>query len=217
MGPLLAAIMAAGPLISRLAGGAAQGAADRRDRDNATITARNALLAQLHGMRQQATSSALANTSREQLEQADTDLAQRRFALAAPSARAAQAVRGSALKNAQPVTLSGLPDRVASRIPQISGGLSPALFDASTRQLGDELTRSALLGQLKGDTFAPMTRTDFMGGVLPAPALEDYQRSGLLEKILGGLALGGSVLGGAGEVGRGWNTGRRQIGLDEDI
>jgi hypothetical protein len=191
---LIPAIMAA----SGIFGGAAKGSADQRTSENNQTSQRNALLAQLYNTRQGATSNALSSQSREQSDHAGIDLDRRQFALNAPSRRASQSVRGSILQNAQPMTLSGLPDRVSSRIPQISGGLSPALFNQDTRDLGGELTRSALIDQLRGDDFDPLERTDFSGGVLDSPQLEQYQRPGMLEQILGGLGLAGSVAGGIG-------------------
>jgi hypothetical protein len=202
---MFGAIAAGAGLLSKLFGGGAAGAANQRASENQQIAQQNALLAQLHGQRQAATSNALNNQSAEQSQHANIDLDRRRHALAAPSARASQSVRGSILANAQPFSVSGLPDRVASRIPQISGGLTPEMFSGDTRALGEELTRTALLDQLKGDNFEPLQRTDFQSGVLASPQLQEYQKSGLLEKILGGLGLAGSVVGGIEEVRRGRN------------
>lgn len=88
------------------------------------------------------------------------DLAQKRYALEAPGARAGQAVRGDILANAQDAKFN-----LPSTIPQmsISGGLRPSMFSANTRALGGELSASALANQRKGDTFAPL------------PTLPNYQ------------------------------------------
>ncbi len=151
-------------------------------------------------MKQNATGDALRSQSAEQSNHANIDMDRRKFALAAPSARASQSVRGSIMQNAQPMKFDGLPPEIASRIPQISGGLSPALFNDNTRALGGELTRKALIDQLKGDEFAPLEKTNFQSGILAQPKMEEFQKSGLLEKILAGLSLGGSVVGGLGEI-----------------
>lgn len=196
----LPAITAGASLLGKLFGGAAQQSANQRGAENDQSAERNRLLAQLYGQKQNATMNALQGQSREQLEHADTDMDRRKFALSAPSVRAGQSVQGSILANAQPFKLSGLPDRVASRIPEMSGGLTPAMFSPETRQLGSEMTRKALIDQLKGDSFDPLQKTDFAGGVLADPKMEAYQKSGLLEKILGGLGLAGSVIGGIGEA-----------------
>lgn len=193
---LIPAITAAGSLFS----GAAKNSADQRASENNQVAQRNSLLAQLHAIRQGATMQGLQGKSNEQMAHANLDLDRRQHALNAPDTRMSQSVRGSILKNAQPFTLSGLPDRIASRIPQMSGGLTPAMFSDDTRALGEEMTRKALIDQLRGDEFAPMEKTDFTGGVLQAPQMENFQKSGLLEKILGGLGLGASLIGGIGSA-----------------
>jgi hypothetical protein len=193
---LLPAILAG----SKILGGAVQGSAAERSNNNSQIRDQNALLAQLYGVRQGATTNALQNQSAEQMQHAGMDLNRRNFALNAPDTRMSQSVRGSILANAQPFKLEGLPDRIASRMPQISGGLTPEMFSPETRQLGQEMTRKALLDQLRGDEFEPLQRTDFQSGVLAPPKMEDYQKSGLLEKIMAGLATGGAVIGGVGEA-----------------
>lgn len=194
--PLIPLLLAGGSLLT----GAARGSADERKSNNDQAAQRNSLLAQLHGQRQAATSNALNNQSSEQIAHAGIDLDRRNHALNAPDTRMSQSVRGSILKNAQPISFSGLPERVSSRIPQISGGLTPEMFSDETRQLGDVMTRKALIDQLRGDDFAPMEKTDFTGGVLPSPQLEGYEKSGFLEKIMAGLGLGGTVAGGIGEI-----------------
>lgn len=208
--PLLAMLLAGG--IGKIASGAAKGSADQRAAENNQATQRNQLLAQLYGMQQNATMNSLTAGSNERANQRGQALDERKYALSAPSVRAGQSVRGSILQNAQPATISGLPDRISSRIPTISGGLTPATFSPDTRALGAEMSRKALIDQLKGDTFDPMQTTDFSKGVLPLPKLEEYQKSGLLEKILGGIGLGGSLIGGVGEAfGAGSGAQRRPI------
>jgi len=196
------------PLLTAAAGilgGAAKGSSNQRQSENQQTQQKNQLLAQLYGTNQNATMNALTAGSQERLQQGNQELDRRQFALTAPRTRASQSVRGSILQNAQPLTLSGLPDRVSSRIPAMSGGLTPAMFSADTRALGGELTRSALIDQLKGDEFAPMEQTDFSKGVLPMPQLEELKKSGLLEQIMGALGTGSSIaagLGGAIQRGR---------------
>jgi hypothetical protein len=188
------------PLLSGLGsifGGAAKGASDQRQSENSQTAQQNALLAQLYNTRQNATTGANLAQSREQSDHAGIDMDRKKFALGAPSVRAGQSVRGSILQNAQPASISGLPSRI--NVPQISGGLTPAMFSGDTRALGGEMTRKALIDQLKGDTFDPLQKTDFAGGVLAPPQMENYQKSGLLEQILGGLGLGASV--GSGVLG----------------
>lgn len=204
---MIGALLAAAPLIGRVLGGAGKGSADQRLSENQQGLQRSQLLAQLYGLQQNAQQRALESGSDERLRQAQTDLAQRgfqqnqrEFALQAPSVRARQSVRGSIMANAQPASFSGLPDRVASHVPTLSGGLTPASFSPETRELGRILQRDATLNQLKGDpidTFAPMQQTDFQSGVMTPPTVPELEKSGLLEKILGGGGLIGSLIGAA--------------------
>lgn len=200
--PLMAILAGAG-LVGKIAGGAAKGSADQRAIDNNSAAQRNALLANIYGTRQGAQLNAARMGSDEQMAHAGIDMDRKKFALAAPDVRASQAVRGNLLQNIQPVSFSGLPDRVASRIPTMTGGLTPAALGPEARQMGALLARQAVMNELKGDTFEPLQRTNFQASVLPEPKLEDYQKSGLLEKILGGLGLAGSIAGGLGEAGVG--------------
>lgn len=191
--PLLMALPSIIGGIGRLFGGAAKGSADQRAVENQQTQNQNSLIAALHNNRQNAMMDAARAGSSERLGHANLDLDRRQFALNAPRTRASQSVRGSILQNAQPFQLSGLPSRISSRIPQMSGGLTPAMFNADTRALGGQLTRDALIDQLKGDDFEPMRETDFSAAILQNPQLQELEKSGLLERIMGGLGLGASV------------------------
>lgn len=221
---LFPAISALGSIFGRAGGGAAR----TRHNDNQSINQRNQLIAQLYGINQNALMNSRSLASNERTRHADVDLDrrrhqqdQRRFALQAPGVRASQSVRGSILANAQPFSVSGLPAHVAARVPQISGGLTPAMFSGDTRALGQELTRKALMNQLSGDSideFSPLESTDFDSAVMSQPALQQTQRPGLLENILGGLGLGLSAIGGAGEIYQGRRPRSHEPGdEDEDI
>lgn len=203
------AVPAIAGAVGKIASRGAQGSADQRYQDNNSAAQRNALLAQLYGIQQNATQNALTAGSNEKINQGNLDLNRREFALSAPSKRASQSVRGSILQNAQRAKISGVPAHI--NVPTIEGGLSPDLFNADTRALGGELTRSAIMDQLKGDTFDPMTPTDFSSGILGQPKLEDFQKSGLLEQILGGLGLAGSAIGAVDTVNN------RRKDADEDL
>jgi hypothetical protein len=198
--PLLPLLMAAAPLVSKIFGGQAKGSADQRMAENNQTGDQNRLLAQMYGINQNATQNATNAGAAERMGQRNQALDEKKFALAAPSVRAGQSVRGSIMQNAQPVKLSGLPDRISSRVPTIEGGLSPALFNDNTRALGGEMTRKALIDQLKGDEFAPMEATDFSKGIVPMPEMAEMERAGLLEKIFGGVGMAGSIIGGIGEA-----------------
>ena len=98
----------------------------------------------------------------------------------APSARANSAVRGDILAGAQPVTTIG-----SGRDLRFSGGLSPALLSGNTRQLGQNMSRQALMSQLgQGGANDPYTFN-----TQPFQP----QQAGLLDKILGGVGLAGEI------------------------
>lgn len=188
-------------IIGKIAGGAAKGSADQRGAENQQALQKNSLLANLYGTNQNATMQSLIAGANEKQNQAQTDLQQRQFALAAPGKRASDAARGSLLQNVRSASFSGLPSRVSSSIPTLSGGLNPdQVFSPEARQAGAQLTRQSVMDLLKGDSFAPQTATDFKSGVLPLPQLEELKKSGLLEKILGGAGLVGSLIGSIGQM-----------------
>lgn len=203
--PLMAVLAGAGGL-GKIFGGAAKGSADERASNNDLIARRNALMASLYGTRQNATMNAAMSGSREQSDHANIDLDRRRHALAAPGVRGRQAVRGSLMQHLQPVSFSGLNPRI--NVPTMTGGLTPAALGPEVREMGALLSRQAILDQLEGDEFTPLKATNFNDAVLATPPMENYQRSGLMEKILGGLGLAGSIAGGVGEAVGGMPRGR---------
>ncbi len=106
-------------------------------------------------------------------------LAAARLNLDAPSARARNSVRGDVLANARPVSVSGPITGTHGQIPQISGGLSPALFSQNTRDLGGQMSRDALLSQMQGGgDFQPQAQPQSTG----------------LDKLLTGLGIGGQLV-----------------------
>lgn len=124
-----------------------------------------------YNTRQGATQTALGQQSAEGLQRAQ-------LGLNAPSVRARQGVMGSLMANLQPVKVEGGNPRLAGRVPQISGGLTPSALSADTRQQGGELAKAALMAQLTGSDVP--AATNFRGGVLDAPKPTDF-RSGVLD------------------------------------
>jgi hypothetical protein len=158
-----------------------------------------------YGTQQQAILNALLGSSREAQGNAQIDLDRRKFALDAPGTRANQAVRGSLLQTAQPFRISGGSPRLQAHTPTISGGANEPLGPGA-REAGSLLEGIALSGLRSGDTFDPLQKTDFQGGVLKppgilaaptpiaAPKLPDYQGPGAIESILGALGLAKPVI-----------------------
>lgn len=133
-------------------------------------------------------------------------LQEQRAGREAPGQRASNAVRGDILANAQDATFSG-----SSRIPrfEFGGGLRPSMFSGATRQLGGEMSRQALVDQLKGEStpFSDLPEADYsrildakpIPGGTPLP--EGSRMDSVLQAIgqYGGLAAGvASQFGGGG-------------------
>lgn len=72
------------------------------------------------------------------------------YNLGAPAKRAHNSVQGDILAGVQPMTVNGPITGTHGQIPQISGGISPALLSENSRNLGKEMSRSALLDQMNG-------------------------------------------------------------------
>lgn len=102
-----------------------------------------------------------------------------RLNLQAPQMRAANAARGDLLANVQDVSVG------APRGTRLSGGTRPSLLSENSRNLGRQMSRDALLSQMKGDPFTPT----------PLP------QSGKLDTLL-------AILGGVGTGVDAWRTAR---------
>lgn len=183
---MIGALLGAAPLIGKIFGGAGQGAANQRITEN-DQRLRAAQLANADALgRAQLQSS-------HGLNSAQMDLARRQFQQNEPNAQASQALRGSILQRIQPLQMSGLSDRVASRIPRMN-----SIIDAigpEARAAGALLAQRGLSGLEGGGTqFDPIAPLN-----LPPAQMAALQKSGLLEKILGGVGLGGSLIGALGD------------------
>lgn len=99
---------------------------------------------------------------------ANIDLKQRQFQLDAPGQRAGNSVRGDILAGVQDAGISGPIVHTRGQVPQITGGLRPSLLSANTRQLGQNMSRNALLQDMKGDAFDPMPAPQ-IPTITPAP------------------------------------------------
>jgi hypothetical protein len=132
-----------------------------------------------------------------QQQGANTDLNQRKYALGAPGIRASTAVKGDVLAGVQDAGVNGPIIGTHGTIPQITGGLRPSILSQDTRQLGSQVRRDALLGQMKGDTFAPAPT---LPGTTPLPkpnALDAALSSGGLAASIAKAAFGGGAPGGS--------------------
>lgn len=149
----------------------------------------------------------LANTrDRNQLEQAALQIRQNegrdqlgldraKFSLDAPGTQTKQAAYGDALANVQDVNIDFQPTSGALPKANVSGGLRPSMFGPTSRAAGADLARTALMNKLSGTTGLPE-----MSGPVGMPTLSDPTQAGALEKTMGGVGLGGSILGALGEA-----------------
>lgn len=218
----LPAIAGVAGLIGKLFGGAAKGSADQRQNEyqqnlQRTQMQNNDALQRAQLMNNASTtraqmqnSDALARaqmTNADQYNRAGLDLQRRAFAQQEPNSQARQALTGSLLSRLQPLQMSGLSDRVSARMPKMNSIIDSIGPDA--REAGSLLAQRGLGGLQSGptkfDAIAPMS---LPGEVslpdlpnLPPATIMAMQKSGLLEKILGGVGLTGSIIGGLGQLG----------------
>lgn len=92
----------------------------------------------------------------DQLQGANTDLNQKKFALTAPATRASTSVKGDILANAKDFSY-GAPTMVGDiPVPSSSGGLRPSILSDNSRALGRTISAQQLANQQAGDQFAPL-------------------------------------------------------------
>lgn len=103
-----------------------------------------------------------------------------------PRQLAQNAARGDLLKNVQPVSFSNLPGYV--RMPQMSGGLTPAALGPDARTAGAALTRESLLNLLNNKFNLPQAPT-----LTPPPEPSGFDDANKWLGTIGGYAgaLGG--------------------------
>jgi hypothetical protein len=180
------------PAISTLVGALAGGRAKGREQEAGINQQRDQLGTQQYQTQQNATIQAMlggenANMNRANLalNQGGLDLQQRKFALEAPGARATQSVRGDMLSRSQPIRI---PDQGRIHVNHIGGGFNAGMLSPETRQLGGLMSKSALEGQQKGDTFAPQSadvpQQNWGGAVLPKPGMTPLPEANGFDKFL---------------------------------
>ena len=203
MGPLLPLLMAAGPLIGKIFGGAAKGSADQRYAENnqalANANQQNQLALALAQLKSSDAMQRAQMQNSYNLSGANVDMARKQFLQNEPSVQARQAMIGSLLNRIQPASLSGLSDRV--QIPNLQNSIISAL-GPEARQAGALLAQRGVTGLQNPTQFDALPALS-MPKPLEVPAMQQaqLQKSGLLEKILGGAGLVGSTIGAIGDLG----------------
>lgn len=213
----LPAITAGAGLLGKLFGGAAKGSSDQRLNENQqrlqqmqlqnSDALQRAMLqsnnANTRAQMQNATSLARSSMqNNDTYQRAGLDLDRRRFAQQEPNAQARQALAGSLLSRIKPVQIAGMPAGM---------GVKSSIIDAigpEAREAGSLLAQRGVSGLRSGPSqFSDLPPVSLPEGFMPElmhlpPATQAaIQKSGLLEKIMGGLGLAGSVVGGLGELG----------------
>lgn len=191
------AIIQAATAAAQVAGAAAQARAAGRAKQAELQQVNDRTAQQGYGTDKQINLSALADAYNASLGRAGGVLNEQAANLAAARARAAQAVHGDVLANAQDATISGVPRGVT--VPTISGGLRPSMFSGDTRALGAALSRQALLGQLDApptpySSLKPLDVSSITA--MHAPGATPLPTGNALDSILANIGLYGS-LGGA--------------------
>lgn len=109
------------------------------------------------------------------LNRADTELAQKKYALSAPQSRADNSVRGDVLANVRDFSY-GAPKMVGNiPVPTSTGGRRPSILSDNTRALGALTSSDALKSQQSGDSFAPIENV---------PSLTPLPHAGAFDKVL---------------------------------
>jgi hypothetical protein len=195
LGSIMKGLPVVGPIagaIGQVAGLAGGGAGAQRQDENDLIGQRNNQRAAMYNTAQGATSRAYENQSQEGLQRAQLGITSDRE-------RARQSILGSLMKNLQTSQVSSSNPSLAGKIPSYSGGMqASAVLAPMTRQQGQGLMGKALSAQQTGSDVP--AATNFLASVLTPPELEALKKSGLLEKILGGVGLGGSLISAAGAM-----------------
>lgn len=198
-GASLAALPAIGA-IGQVAGGAAQGAANQRMAENQQALLQ-AQMRNQDALARAGLQSANANTragmqNTDNYNRAGLDLQRKQFLQSEPNAQARQALAGSLLSRIQPVQIAGMPAGM---------GVRSSIIDAigpEAREAGSLLAQRGLSGLRNGptqfDDLPPVSLPDILN--LPPAQIAEMQKSGLLEKIMGGLGLGASMVGALGDL-----------------
>jgi hypothetical protein len=197
--------MAGAGLLGKVFSGGAKGASDQRLNENQQRLQQQ----QIHNndiinrasLQNSAATTRAGMQNSNALDRAGLDLSRKSFQQTEPNVQARQALTGSLMSRIQPLQMTGLSDRVSARMPKMN-----SIIDAigpEARQAGSLLAQRGLSGLQSGGTqFADLPPVALPPELnLPPATLMALQKSGLLEKIMGGLGLAGSIAGALGEAG----------------
>lgn len=186
--------------MGRVSGDAAKGVQDTRLLENQIAQGgdRNKLTRSGQQIDQTQGHDAQALQRAALLEKMGMDRAQ--MGIDAPMARTKQAAYGDALKNVQDVNIDFQGQTGPMSKFNVTGGIRPSMFGQNARDAGGELGRQALMALMSKSDVPAMTDVPEPSPLVEMPELSQPQGSGVLEKVLGGVGLGGSILGGIGDA-----------------
>ena len=125
------------------------------------------------------------------LGQGNLDLNQRKFSLEAGGKRAADVGRASLMQNVGDFSMGGPGNWKAT------GGIRPSSFGPEAKEAARLLMARQLAGLQGPEQFA----------AIKYPEVPQASKAGIMEKLMGGLGLGGTILGGIGGLmGKGPNS-----------
>ena len=173
--------------LGRILGAAGGNITNQRNTQN-----NQAVVAHNNYQQEQRLRAQLANT--DAFNRAGLDMERKQFQQDEPLTQARQAAIGNLLQRIQPLQMSGLSPRVQQSMPKMNSILDA--LGPEARQAGGVLAQRGLSGIQNPTQFDPVAPLN-----LPPATMMALQKSGLLEKILGGVGLAGSVMGGLGGFG----------------
>ena len=186
-------------IVGRVSGDAAGGVQNQRNLDNqiAQGNDRNNLTRTGLDINQRQGRDSHALERAALLERMGMDRA--KLGIEAPMARTRQAAYGDALKNIQDVNIDFQSQTGPMSKFNVTGGIRPSMFGENARAAGGELGRQALMALMTKSDVPAMTDVPEASALVDLPEMTAPKGSGALEKTLGGVGLGGSILGGIGE------------------
>lgn len=195
----LPAITAGAGLLGKILGGGAKGAADNRNQQNQNIASQNMRDASVFNTQQNAASNLSALDERALMDRAQ-------MGVTAPAARTKQALLASLIANHRPTSVQA---PAGIRQGTVTGGVMDGI-GAGGKAAGAELLAQAMAA-LKSGSDIPEAANYRESGTIAAPKPMELEGPGMMESVLSGGSLLGSIIGGLGQV----VNGRRQAPVDD--
>lgn len=196
----LPAITAGAGILGKILGGGAKGAADNRNQQNQNIASQNMRDASVYGTQQAAASNLSALDERALMDRAQ-------MGIAAPAARAKQALLASLIAGHRPTTVTA---PAGIRQGTVTGGVMDGI-GAGGKAAGAELLAQAMAA-LKSGSDIPEAANYRQSATIAPPKPMELEGPGAMESILSGGGLLGSIIGGLGQV---VNQRRQPIPVDD--